>query len=35
MQKRGDLGDEGEFDAIDIKFFVVKNRIHLNNKTYF
>ena len=33
IQKRGKPGDESEFNAIDVEFFVVKQGIHPKNKT--
>ena len=33
IQKRCKPGDESEFNAIDIEFFVVKKGIHSKNKT--
>ena len=33
IQKRCKPGDESEFKAIDIEFFVVKKGIHPKNKT--
>ena len=30
---RSKPGDESEFNAIDIEFFVVKKRVHPKNKT--
>jgi len=33
IQKRCKPGDESEFNAIDIEFFVVKKGIHSKDKT--
>ena len=34
-QKVGDPCDEGEFDAINVEFFVIKKGLHLENITHY